>query len=152
MFINEVCACFAEAKIPYAIVGGYAVALHGAIRGTVGVDVIIEWTLKNLEKAEAALKKLGLVSILPIDAHSLFKFKNEYIQNRNLIAWNFYDPKRPSRQVDIVINYDLKNLTTKTISNNSKKIRILSKKDLIKMKKASNRPQDLEDVRALESL
>lgn len=152
MFISEVCDCLAEAKIPYAIVGGYAVALHGVIRGTVDVDIVIEWTLKNLEKTEVALKKLGLISLLPIDANSLFHFKNEYMQNRNLIAWNFYDPKKPSRQVDIVINYDLKNASTKTIINNNNKIKILSKKDLIKMKKASGRPQDLEDVKSLEEL
>ena len=41
MFIHEVCAVLAKAKVPYAIVGGYAVALHGVMRGTVDVDVVI---------------------------------------------------------------------------------------------------------------
>lgn len=152
MFIHDVCFALAKAKIPYAIVGGYAVALHGAIRGTIDIDVAIRWTLKNLENVERILKEIGLVSLIPIDAKSLFHFRNEYIEKRHLIAWNFYDPKMPSNQVDIVITYDLKNSRTKTIKTSSGNIKILSRKGLIAMKRAAGRPQDLEDVKALESL
>ena len=152
MFIHNVCNVLEKAKIPYAIVGGYAVALHGAVRGTIDVDIAINWTLKNLTNVEKALKEMGLVSLIPIDSNSLFHFRDEYIQKRHLIAWNFYDPSNPSNQVDIVINYDLKNASTRTITTPSGKIRVLSRNDLIVMKKASGRPQDLEDVKALESL
>ena len=152
MFIHDVCIALDKAKIPYAVVGGYAVALHGALRGTVDIDIAINWTLKNLENVEKAFKKMGLVSLLPIDSNSLFYFRDEYIQNRNLIAWNFYNPENPINQVDIIINYDLKNASTKTIMTSSGKVRVLSRNDLIAMKKASGRPQDLEDVKALESV
>ncbi len=152
MFIHDVCAALDNAKIPYAIVGGYAVALHGALRGTIDIDIAIRWTQKNLEKVERAFKKLGLVSLLPIDSNSLFHFRDEYIQKRHLIAWNFYDPSNPVNQVDVIINYDLKNAGTKTIYTYSGKVRVLSREDLIAMKKAAGRPQDLEDVKALENL
>lgn len=152
MFIHQVCQALDSAKIPYAIVGGYAVALHGALRGTIDIDIAIVWTLNNLEKVEKALNNLGLISLLPLDSNSIFHFRKEYIENRNLIAWNFYDPKNPVNQVDIIINYDLKNAHTKTILTNSGKIKVLARNDLISMKKASGRPQDLEDVKALESL
>ncbi len=152
MFIHDVCKSLDKAKIPYAIVGGYAVALHGALRGTIDIDIVINWTLKNLENAEKTLKNLGLTSLLPIDSNNLFHFKDEYIQNRNMIAWNFYDSKNPINQVDIIINYDLKNAEIKTIKTTLGKIKILSRKDLIVMKKASGRPQDLEDIKALEIL
>ena len=153
MFIHDVCSILEKAEIPYAIVGGYAVALHGAVRGTVDVDLVIEWSLKNLERAENALKKIGLVSQIPISAENLFHFREEYIQNRNLIAWNFYNPSNPLNQVDIIINYDLKDAnSTKRIKSPLGVIKILSLNDLLKMKKASGRPQDLEDVKALEML
>lgn len=152
MFIHEVCNILNRSEISYAIVGGYAVALHGAVRGTIDVDIAIVWTLRNLEKVEKALNKIGLISRLPLDSHSVFHFRNEYIERRNLIAWNFYDPKNPVNQVDIIINYDLKDAHTKTISTSSGKIKVLSRKDLIDMKKVSGRPQDIEDVKALESL
>jgi hypothetical protein len=153
MFIHDVCLVLEKAEVPYAIVGGYAVALHGAIRGTIDVDVVIEWSLKNLQTTEKAFKQIGLISLIPITAENLFHFREEYIQNRNLIAWNFHDPSNPLNQVDIIVNYDLKSANkTKLIKSPSGTIRILSLNDLIKMKKASGRPQDLEDVKALSSL
>lgn len=152
MFIHKVCKALSDAKIPYAIVGGYAVALHGVIRGTIDIDIAIKWTLKNLENVEKALKKLGLLSRIPIDAKSIFHFRNEYIEKRNLIAWNFYDPYNPINQVDIIINYDLKNAHITAIQTPSGKIRVLSREDLILMKKVAGRPQDIEDIKALEAL
>lgn len=152
MFIHDVCAALTKAKIPYAIVGGYAVALHGAVRGTVDVDIVVQWTLKNLEMAEKALKALGLVSRIPVTGKDVYNFRDEYVKNRNFIGWNFYDLKNPAKQVDIIITYDLKKPQIETISTRSGKVAVLARKDLIAMKRASGRPQDLEDVKALESL
>ncbi len=153
MFIHDVCSVLEKAEIPYAIVGGYAVALHGAIRGTVDVDLVIQWSFKNLRDTENVFKQMGLVSLIPVTAETLFHFREEYIQNRNLIAWNFYDPSNPLNQVDVIINYDLKSAdNTKTIKTAQGAIQILSLSELIKMKTASGRPQDLEDVKALEAV
>ena len=153
MFIHDICLALDKAEIPYAIVGGYAVALHGAIRGTVDVDVVIQWSFKHLQATENVFKQMGLVSLIPISAETLFHFREEYIQNRNLIAWNFYDPSNPLNQVDIIINYDLRSAgAAKIIKTSQGMIRILSLNDLITMKKASGRPQDLEDIKALDHL
>lgn len=152
MFIHVVCNALNKAKIPYAIVGGYAVAFHGAIRGTLDVDIAIKWSQETLEQVENIMKELGLVSRIPVDASTIFHFRDEYIQNRHLIAWNFYHPANPSNQVDVLINYDLAKAHTKTVKTKEGIIKILAREDLIKMKKASGRPQDLEDIKALESL
>jgi len=152
MFIHTICLALSKAKIPYAIVGGFAVALHGAVRGTVDVDLVIEWSLKNLQKTERVLKEMGLVSFHPINADSVFHFRDEYIKNRHMIAWNFYDPHNPTKQIDIIINYDLSNAHTKTVRTREGSIKVLSRDDLIRMKEASGRPQDLADVKALEEL
>ena len=152
MFINKVCEALQKAKVPYAVVGGFAVALHGIPRGTIDIDFVIQWSLKNLLKTEAVLQELGLVSRIPVDAKSVFTFRDEYIKNRNLIAWNFYDPIKPIHNVDIIINYDLEGAKTKIVKTAAGSIKILSQKDLIAMKKASGRPQDLEDVKSLEQL
>ncbi len=152
MFIHKICQAFEKAQVPYAVVGGYAVALHGAIRGTVDVDIVVKWTYKNLQKAEKVLKELGLVSRIPLNAENVFNFKDDYIENRNLIAWNFYNPSNPLEQVDIIISYDLEGASTDTIHTGEGNIQILSRKDLITMKKQSGRPQDIEDIRALEEL
>jgi len=152
MLINEVCDLFSEKKIPYAIVGGYAVSLHGAVRGTFDIDFVTRWTLGNLKKIEMALNSLGLQSRLPISAEDVFQFRDEYVKNRNLIAWQFIDVNRPDRQIDIIITFDLTGKKTKNIKTGSGGIRLLSIDDLITMKKQSGRPQDLEDIASLEQL
>jgi len=151
-FLNRVCSALADKNVCYAVVGGHAVALHGAVRGTVDIDVVLAWTLKYLKAAEQALIELGLVSRLPIGADDVFQFRDEYIQNRNLIGWNFYNPTNPTEQVDIVISYDLKAKKVGKIDTAGGPVRILGRKELIEMKRASGRPQDLEDVKALEKL
>jgi len=138
--------------VRYAIVGGHAVALHGAVRGTVDIDFVLAWNRKTVVAAEKALNEIGLVSRLPISANDVFDFRKEFIENRNLIAWNFYNPADLSEQVDIIITYDLKNKRTKRIDLAGMPVQILSLKDLIDMKRQSARPQDVEDVKALEKL
>lgn len=52
------CGAFAACGLRYAVVGGHAVALHGAVRGTVDVDIALTWTKKSLEEAERVLGEL----------------------------------------------------------------------------------------------
>ena len=136
----------------YAIVGGHAVALHGAVRGTVDIDIAIAWNRNMLERAEAALTGIGLESRLPITAKDVFDFRDEYINNRNLVAWNFYHPDNLAEQVDIIIAYDLKGKRTKILALPDGPVRILHIDDLIAMKRSSGRPQDDEDISALERI
>ena len=151
-FLERICSEFAKRKLAYAVVGGHAVALHGALRGTVDIDFVIKWSAKTLRDTEIALNELGLVSRLPIKADEVFRFRDEYIQNRNLIAWNFYNPADLSEQVDIIINYDLSGRRAKLIDLGSFKIRVLDIDELIDMKRTAARPQDMADVDALERL
>ena len=151
-FLNRVCQALSDAGVRYAVVGGHAVALHGAVRGTVDIDIALTWNKKAMRMTEQTLSGLGLVSRLPVSAEDVFLFRDEYIKNRNLIGWNFYNPDNLTEQVDVVINYDLKGKQLKRIKTAENMINILSIKDLIKMKKASGRPQDIEDVKALEKL
>ncbi len=148
-FLEKICAVLREAGVRYAVAGGYAVALHGAVRGTIDVDVVLRWTQQALTGAEAALNGIGLVSRLPVTAREVFAFRDEYVKNRNLIAWNFYNPDNPLEQVDIIITYDLTGKRTRRVTLPSGPVQVLSAKDLIVMKRASGRPQD---IRALERL
>ena len=150
--LERICTALRDAGVDYAIVGGHAVALHGAVRGTIDIDLVLCWTRQTLLDAQAALNSIGLLSRLPIDAEDVFAFRAEYIENRNLIAWNFHNPNDPLEQVDVVINYDLTGKRTRRFELPSGPIEVLSLPDLIAMKRASGRPQDLEDVGALGRL
>ena len=152
MFLTDVCQALKKANVDYALVGGYAVALHGAPRGTLDVDIALVWSLENLQAAENTLKALGLQSQLPIQAEMIYQFRDEYIQNRNLVAWNFVDPGNPARQVDIIIIYKLTSGLVMTLKTKHGSVKLLKKDALIQMKRESDRPQDREDIKALEQL
>ena len=150
--LERICAALRDSGVRYAVVGGYAVVLHGAVRGTVDIDLVFPWEERTLVLAESALNEIGLVSALPVSASDVYAFRDEYIKNRHLIAWKFHNPDDPLEQVDIIINYDLTGKRTKRVELASGAVEVLSIKDLIAMKRESGRPQDIEDVRALEQL
>ena len=152
MMIYRVLQALKNEKVEFAIAGGWAVSLHGAVRGTVDLDLVIVLNLLNLEKTERALLSVGLESRLPISAKEVFSFRREFIERKNMFAWRFVNPTNPTEIVDILINEDLSKLKRKEIQLGSQKVALVSVDDLIKMKRKAGRPQDLEDVKALELL
>jgi hypothetical protein len=152
MLIYRLADHFQKAKLDYAIVGGYAVSLHGAVRGTVDIDIILRLTKSDFKKAEELLLSMGFEARLPVRSEQLFEFRKEYIQNKNLIAWSFFNPKKSSEIIDIIITEDLRDLKSVTIPASGHRLKVLSIDSLIEMKKRSGRPQDIEDIRALKEI
>ncbi|MFZ4404738.1 MAG: hypothetical protein ACOYOK_11605 [Pseudobdellovibrionaceae bacterium] len=146
MFLYDITDALQKEKIPFCIVGGYAMALHGMVRATMDVDLVLSLKLEIFEKAESCFKSLGLTSRIPVRAQDIIKMRKEYIQNRNLVAWSFVDFKNPSRQLDILITKDIKDLKWQTIPLAGRKIPVVGLESLLKMKLESGRPQDLLDI------
>lgn len=150
MRLTELTALFDKNKIPYCVVGGYAVALHGVPRGTIDIDFLTSLTEKSLTQLENVLKNVGYVSRIPVSAQDIARFRIEFIKNKNLIAWSFVHNKNPIDVIDILITIDITEVQIEKIKVGNQKINIISLLDLIKMKKQAGRRQDLEDVRHLE--
>ena len=75
MFYARVLTALNQANISYAIVGGFAVALQGAVRGTVDLDLVIKLEQKEFLKLESTLNALGLRSRIPVTAKEVFSFR-----------------------------------------------------------------------------
>lgn len=152
MFIEHVTQALTEAHVDYAIAGGYAVALHGAVRGTLELDLVVRLDRKNFLACAAALRRLHLEPRLPATPEEVFDFRTEYLKNRGLRQWDLVNPEDPSQRVDIVLTRDLRGLSVTRIKTGKLELPVVAKEDLVAMKKESGRPQDLEDARALELL
>jgi hypothetical protein len=148
MFFDLISA-FEKAKIPYCLVGGYALALQGIVRATVDIDLVVSLQEPHLKEAEEVLKTLGLTSRIPVSAKEIAKFHEEYRTNRNLIAWSFVDFKNPSRQVDLLLYPSLKSVKSERIKVQNVSVNVATKKSLLKMKEAANRPEDQLDIQKL---
>lgn len=152
MFIKTVIEALDKAHVYYILVGGYAVALHGAVRGTVDLDFVIALEAEQFVALEEALQSLGLTPRLPVSATEVFNFRQEYIERRQLVAWSFVNVDNPLELVDIIITHDANTLKSTSKAVDGSVIRIATIDELIKMKQASDRPQDREDIKALERL
>jgi hypothetical protein len=152
MFLIKIAEELKKANVPYAIVGGYAVALHGAVRGTVDVDLVIQLSEESFCKTEAVLLSLGMESRLPVSGRQVFQFRKEYIRNRNLIAWSFFHPKRPQDSLDVIVTQDLGRMKIETRVLSGVEVKIASIESLIEMKSGTGRPQDQSDVEALRKI
>jgi hypothetical protein len=102
-------------------------------------------------RCEEALISIGLEARIPVRAKEVFHFRQEYIKNRNMIAWSFVNPRNPMECVDI-ITHNLKLLKTEYFKFGLNKVPVLAIDDLIAMKRLSGRPQDLEDIKSLEMI
>ena len=152
MLIDRVVTAFRQARVRFAIAGGHAVALHGAVRGTVDLDLVLALSRANFTAAEAALNGMGLESRLPLKAEEVFDFREEYIRNRNLIAWSFVNPADPMEIVDIILTEDLESIQVDMVPLGRLRLPVVAVADLIRMKEKSGRPQDIEDVKALRRI
>lgn len=150
MLLLELVKEFDKHKVPYVLVGGYALALQGIVRATVDIDLVLSLKESHLIEAERILNERGLQSRLPIKAEEMAHFHKEYREKRNLIAWSFIDFKDPSRQVDLLIDPPIKSLKSELISVHGLKVRVATKRALLAMKKTAHRPQDQIDILRLE--
>ena len=152
MFLIKVCDALEENGVNYAIAGGYAVALHGAVRGTIDIDLVIPLEVEQYAKTEKALLGLGLVARHGLSSEEVFYQRVSLMKDKNLVAWSFYNVKRPVEIVDIIITHDLLKFTSEQVRIGRKMVNMLDIPSLIEMKSKSGRVQDNLDIEALEKL
>jgi Nucleotidyltransferase of unknown function (DUF6036) len=153
MFYEEIIRKLNNAGVRYAIVGGIAVNLHGHIRMTADLDIILEQEDNNLAKAVTTLKESGFVCKIPVDPLGLAdsNTRNDWIKNKNMKALNFY---RGIEEVDLVIASPVKyeDAQKKIFTVKDTNYPVVSKEDLIKMKEVTGRDHDKADIRRLKIL
>lgn len=134
---------FERHHVEYVIVGGYALAFHGAPRFTKDIDIFFGDNAANLQKVLRALKEFGAPSSTV-----------EAVQNlQGLdVAWMGNPPLR----IDLM--KQIPGVTFDEVARNAKRLEldsvgawIISREDLMRAKAASGRPQDLVDIDSLKT-
>ena len=157
MFYFDILKAFQEEKVKYLVVGGFAVYLHGVPRVTNDLDVIISFDPENVMKVQKVMAALGYVPRLPGVKTEYLANKeilDDWIKNRNMLVFTFFQPASHYRQLDILLvhplDFNAAYRRKKTIESGKDKINIVTANDLIKMKKYSGREQDLSDIEHLK--
>ena len=145
----------AKHNIRYLLVGGLAVNLHGIPRLTMDVDLAIKFTGESVAALEGMCRELSLVPIQPVTVNQLADpGERERLRNeKNMVAFSLRPPVASDPTVDLLLEtvWDFDAAWERRVVRNvgEVSVNIASIGDLITMKLAIGRPQDLADVEYL---
>lgn len=146
------------AGVRYVVVGGLAVVLHGYPRLTADVGIVLDLEPVSAKKAMEALKAIGLKARAPVDPAAFAdpRQRESWVEDKGMTVFNLYSPANPLLSLDLFVRdpipFEQLWSRSKTIDLGGARIQVASIDDLIAMKRAVARPQDLLDVEALEAL
>lgn len=135
-------------KVEYVVIGGIAVQVYGHVRMTNDIDLIPSPTPQNLERLAAALKELEAHVLNPGSEH--LAIDAQLLPRATL--WQL-----TTRHGDIDVLHDAPGASpfaqlrerALLITLGDHPIAVVSRDDLIKMKREAGRPIDLADIAAL---
>lgn len=154
---QEVFADFQKQKVEFVVVGGIALNLHGAIRGTADLDILIKMEDSNIRKVVKILRKQGYQVRQPVDPMDLANVQTReiWVREKNMKAFNFYKD-RELKEVDIIIDspvsYESAAAQRIRLKVGRLVIPVISIEHLIKMKQKAGRPIDRMDVAELKEI
>ncbi|MFH1386482.1 MAG: nucleotidyl transferase AbiEii/AbiGii toxin family protein [bacterium] len=158
LFYGEVFRKLKEQKINYLVVGGIAVALHGAPRFTADADFALQLVPDNIERFLRALKQLGYEPKVPVNAQDLADPKKRagWIKDKGMTVLSFWNTNDPLKLIDVFVAnpIDFQEMANEQLVKTAAgiEIPIPSLRHLIKLKMIAGRPQDLRDIELLEKL
>jgi len=133
-----------ENEIEYAVCGGLALAIHGFVRATLDIDILIK--PESLEKVYKVGAEKGF-DIRGLD----ISFKERAVEIRRVSK---IDDKGEVLSLDLLfVTPQVEDVweTRETIDFLGNQLSVVSQKGLIKMKMLAGRPQDLVDIERLEN-
>ena len=136
---EDLLAYLEKAGVRFVVVGGLAVVIQGYARLTADVDLVLDLDSTNVRRAVAALTARGLRPLLPVAATDSMRDENNPLLTVDLFA------REPMPFEDLWSRAD-------EVVLGQRPIRVACIDDLIAMKRAAGRPQDLADVQHLEQI
>jgi hypothetical protein len=139
---------FSFRKIPYVIVGGMALVLHGIPRATLDIDIVVPADKKIIDRTIRLAKEVKLNCL----QEKILLLSEELLVGQ----WLTFENDKKRELIDVFL--EEKNKFDKLYKNSlifrGKKInlRVASLSDLEKMKKESGRKIDLADVALIQEL
>lgn len=156
--IEEILDALNRAGVRYLVVGGVAVVLHGHLRTTADLDLVIQLQRENVLRAMRALGELEYRPRAPVPAEAFAdsELRQQWIREKGLAVFSLWSPAHPTLEVDIFVaepfDFDAVYSRALRVPLEKAEVIVIALGDLIALKRQVGRPRDLEDVTALESL
>lgn len=156
--IREIFRALADAKVDYVVVGGMAVIMHGHLRATHDLDLVVGLEPGNCARGLEALAAIGLRPRLPVKLADFADpaMRTEWADKRNMQVFQLWDPANRERSVDLFVRepLDFASMSAEAVvmDLDGVSIPVASIRHLIRMKQTAGRRQDLDDIEALREI
>ena len=154
----ELLQALSDGQVQYVLVGGLAVQLHGFLRSTFDIDLVLAMNDGNLSRFIAVAQEYGLVPVIPVPMDSLRNASliDQWHREKGMLAFALREPHIGGSVVDVLVRSDVPydRLMANAVAGElfGRKVWIASIDDLLVMKRIANRPKDQLDVAALEKI
>ncbi len=156
--IDLVLAALNSHDVDYLVVDGVAAVLHGHLRTTADLDLVVRLEPANALRAIAALEGLAYRPHAPVAAAAFADAdqRETWIREKGMTVFSLWSSRLPTLEVDLFVrepfDFDAARSRAIEVTLESTHAWIAAIDDLIALKRVANRPKDLDDIRALEEL
>ncbi len=147
-----------RARVRYLVVGGVAVVLHGHLRTTHDLDLVVELEASNVKRALEALSGLGFAPRAPVPLRSFEDpaERSRWVREKGLVVFSLWSRDFPGFSLDLFAEepFDFEAVYERAlrVPLDTTEATVVALADLVHLKRKAGRPLDLEDVRALLAL
>jgi hypothetical protein len=154
----ELLQALSDEQVQYVLVGGMAVQLHGFLRSTFDIDLVLAMNDENLSRFIAVAQRYGLIPVSPVPIESLRNASliEQWHSEKGMLAFALREPHIGGSAVDVLVRPDVPydTLIANAVAGElfGRKVWIASIDDLLVMKRIANRPKDKLDIAALDKI
>jgi len=158
MYYEDVFRSLEKNKIRYAVAGGVALVLHGVVRFTADLDLIVDLEPENLRRFVQAITELGYRPRNPVKAEDFLNpaIRERWKRENGMEVFSFVDPAQQMTLIDVFIEEKIpfREVLQEIVPMAAKGITIpvVSLRHLKRLKLAAGRPQDIADIAAIEAM
>lgn len=156
--VPDILRALTDAKVQFVLVGGFAVQLHGFVRTTIDLDLVLAMDDDNLSRFIDVAKQFNLAPIIPVSIESLKNASqiDRWHREKGMLAFALREPEAAGSVLDVLVRPDvpfqmLRNDAV-TVKLFERDVKIASIENLLVMKRIAGRPKDRIDIEALEKI
>lgn len=157
--IESIIEALGRASVRCLIVGGVAVVAHGHVRFTTGLDLVLDPDCAALQRAIDGLAALGYRPRAPVPFEQFADpaHRRRWSEEKGMTVFSLSSPEHPATELELFLeppfDFDLVHARAANFElAPGRRLTFVNRNDLLDMKRAAGRPQDLLDVEALESI
>ncbi len=156
--LEQIFGALQSAEVRYLLVGGLAVIAHGYVRTTKDVDLVVALEPENVRRAMAALIGLGFRPKVPVRPEEFADpvKRKKWIEEKGMLVFQLVSDRFRFEPIDIFVSepFDFGREYGRCVwkqLNPELKVPVIAVEQLMAMKRAAARPQDLADLAELET-